>query len=129
MTFYQTSVLLKGIHHYFRLWSGFRWKFITTVVPNVLCFWNFYGVIVIYLTKFRFSGSCEYPLNKSTQKTWIFFSCFLKIWVAHEHTRRIGAICGYQNNTKSLCFQKPLDNETSSSKTWPEFLICCRKHL
>ena len=49
--FFLFIYLSKGMHHYLRPLSGFRSKFITTVVPNVFVFFkDIYGIIAIYLT-------------------------------------------------------------------------------
>ena len=56
-----------------------------------------------------FAGSCEYLLNKSAYKIWNSLIFKESEWC--KNTQVGLGLWGYHDNTKSACFQKPVDNE------------------
>ena len=84
---------------------------------NVFVFFEIFMVWLLSIwLNLGFAGSCDYLLNKYAQnkkKKWFFFTYQRLYKVAHEHTRRIGAMrlsCSKQNKTKQkTCFQKKVD--------------------
>ena len=77
---------------YTPLFTSVKWLPVKIYTLMILCFWNIYGMIAIYLAKLTFCMQVAVNIFWTNLHKKREFSTFLIIWVVHEHTRRIGAL-------------------------------------